>query len=144
MTGPQQPSEAQILELVASGVDLDTLAARLNITARRALTLVDRAGRRAARLTPEAESQLQIELRHLDLLRRAFTPIALRGDADAGRLLIRIANLRARLLHIGQIGEDAPGSTAGPARRGPAPVDDHPEPANELDRQRRIHRARGA
>lgn len=91
---------SQLVQLVASGLDLDSAAARLGLTTQEAekqLT-VDTAKLRDN--APTVEGERMIEKVHLDLLRRALVPAALGGDITAARLLVRIHTARALLLGL--------------------------------------------
>lgn len=85
------------LRLVAAGADLEQVARQLDIS-------VEEAGRQVAgglqHARPNiitATQDLQIEIVHLDLIRRALTPAALRGDPGAASILVRLAALRHQL-----------------------------------------------
>ena len=87
-------TDREILERLAQGVSLDVLAADLGVTVRRASSMVIRASERVAAMTPTDVLKLQVELQHLDLIRRALTPAMLAGDVAAARVLERVARTR--------------------------------------------------
>ena len=87
-------TDREILERLAQGVSLDVLAADLGVTVRRAAGMVARASERVAAMTPTDVLKLQVELQHLELIRRALTPAMLAGDVAAARILERVARTR--------------------------------------------------
>jgi hypothetical protein len=99
------------LRLVASGMTTDDVARSLGWSRRKAVGAITRAARAAADAALGAEESRAIELVHLDLLRKALMPAALRGDIGAARTCLRITQVRATLLglDVDPVAPPAPG-----------------------------------
>jgi hypothetical protein len=72
----------------------------LRIREEQAVTLLLAAVRRAAEQALDQDGSREVEVAHLDMLRQALTPVALRGDLTAARLLVRISAHRSLLLGL--------------------------------------------
>jgi len=83
-----------VVGMIAAGISDDDIAERQGLTVDRVHELLVETINRASEMAPHA---VGIQIQQLDLLRRSFTPAALRGDASAARILLAIAQLRARL-----------------------------------------------
>ena len=87
-------TDQAILDRLASGVSIDVLAAELDVTPRRASTMIANASKRLAALDHDDATKLRIELANLELIRRSLTPAMLRGDVAAARVLERVTRTR--------------------------------------------------
>ena len=89
---------AEALELRGAGHTFAMIADALGVTRQRASQIVNAALEDLATRERDAVQSLRIvEWQRLEVLEDAFLPSALAGDVGAGRLLIRIAERRARL-----------------------------------------------
>jgi hypothetical protein len=109
-----------VLRLAASGARIPRIAELLGCSEDEAIERLLTAVRTAAAQALDPEGATQVELAHLDMLRSALTPVALRGDLTAARLLLRLHSARALLLGLVMAEQEEP----------PA------EEVNELDRIR--------
>lgn len=100
--------QAEVLRLAASGVDLDAVAHQVGVTTSRAARVLEAALERRIRQSPGVEAERLLEVEHLNMLRRALTPAALRGDVAAARLLVRISQQRTILLGLAAEPEPEP------------------------------------
>jgi hypothetical protein len=89
-----------ILRLAASGMRIPQIAKQLDCTQREAVDHLLAAVREAADQALDHDGSKEVELTHLDMLRSALTPLALRGDIGAARLLVRIHTARSLLLGL--------------------------------------------
>jgi len=92
--------ESDVLRLAAGGARIPQIAEVLRIREEQAVSLLLAAVRRAAEQALDAEGSREVEVAHLDMLRQALTPLALRGDLTAARLLVRISAHRSLLLGL--------------------------------------------
>lgn len=93
-------AESDVLRLAAGGARVPQIADALHIDEERAVTLLLAAVRKAAAQALDADGSREVEVAHLDMLRQALTPLALRGDLTAARLLVRISAHRSLLLGL--------------------------------------------
>lgn len=96
------------LAMVASGMSVSAVARQLKTTVDEAAAAVAEAARQAAASAPDLDDATQIELAHLEMLRRAATPAALRGEMAAIRALVRVHESKVALLGLTD-GAGAPG-----------------------------------
>ena len=113
-----------ILELAASGLDIEDIARTAGMTPERAVQVINQ--QLASQLKLSTEEARLVEVKHLDMIRAALTPAALRGDLDAARLLVRISQAKTLLLHLAI----------------DAPTEDDQEGEDDLDRIRNSRVAR--
>jgi hypothetical protein len=119
------------LQFAASGYPLPAIARALDVDEIRAAEMLLNATQEALDASLPAEQARQVELTHLDMLRRSMTPLALRGDISAARILLRISAQRAALLHL-----------TAPAL--PDVDADEAEAVSDLDRIRELRHSRRA
>jgi hypothetical protein len=93
-------AEIDVLRLAATGARISRIAEALGCSEDQAIEALLRAVRKAASQALDQDGAREVELAHLDLLRQALTPAALRGDIAAARLLIRLHASRALLLGL--------------------------------------------
>jgi hypothetical protein len=91
---------ADVLQLAASGARIPQIARALQCTDDEAVDQLLTAVKLAAAQALDHDGAKEVELAHLDMLRSALTPLALRGDISAARLLVRIHSARALLLDL--------------------------------------------
>ena len=91
---------ADVLRLAASGARIPQIAQALGCTERQAVDQLLVAVRDSIGQALDHEGNREVELTHLDMLRSALMPAALRGDPTAARLLVRIHSARALLLGL--------------------------------------------
>ena len=91
---------ADVLKLAASGARIPQIAQALRCSEADAADQLVAAVRQAAAQALDQDGQREVELASLDMLRQALTPLALRGDIGAARLLVRIHTARALLLDL--------------------------------------------
>lgn len=89
-----------VLRLAASGARIPQIAQALRCSEADAVDQLLSAVKLAAANALDHDGQQQIEVAALDMLRQALTPLALRGDIGAARLLVRIHSARALLLGL--------------------------------------------
>lgn len=90
-----------VLRLAASGAGLDELARQAGVSVDELAAELLSAAKEASRRGLPVDEAREVELAHLDLIRRAMTPTALRGDVQAARVLVRVHEARAALLGLG-------------------------------------------
>ena len=113
-----------VLELAASGLDIEDIARTAGLTPEKAVQVINH--QLATQLKLDTAEARLVEVKHLDMLRAALTPAALRGDLDAARLLVRISQHKTLLLHLAV----------------EAPAEDDQEGDDDLDRIRNSRVAR--
>lgn len=113
-----------ILELAASGLDIEDIARTAGVTPEKAVQVINQ--QLASQLKLSTEEARLVEVKHLDMIRAALTPAALRGDLDAARLLVRISQAKTLLLHLAI----------------DAPTEEDQEGEDDLDRIRNSRTAR--
>lgn len=91
---------SDVLQLAASGARIPAIARALRVSEADAVDQLLRAVKEAADQALDHDGSKQVELAHLDMLRQALSPLALRGDIGAARLLVRIHTARALLLGL--------------------------------------------
>jgi DNA-binding transcriptional regulator YdaS (Cro superfamily) len=89
-----------VLSLAAQGLRVPQIAEELGISEARASDLLWAAVRQAAGRALDIAGAREVEVAHLDLLRRTLTPLALAGDVAAARLLVRVSAQRSVLLGL--------------------------------------------
>jgi hypothetical protein len=89
-----------VLQLAASGARIPAIARALRVSESDAVDQLLSAVKAAAEQALDHDGSKQVELAHLDMLRQALSPLALRGDIGAARLLVRIHTARALLLGL--------------------------------------------
>lgn len=125
-------ADIDVLRLAASGARIPQIADALRVSEETAAELLLAAVRQAAAQALDRDGAREVELAHLDMLRSALTPLALRGDLTASRLLVRLSAQRSLLLGLvsaGGLSEAESGET---------------EEVNELDRIRALRADRRA
>jgi hypothetical protein len=121
---------ADVLQLAATGHALPDIARLLSLNQDDAAQQLLAAVQRTLDASLSREQARAVEVAHLDLLRRAMSPLALRGDISATRMLLRISTQRALLLQLVEPFV-------------PAPADDD-EDAAEVSELERIRARRAA
>lgn len=92
--------EIDTLRLAASGASITQIADHLRVTPAEASDRLRAAISQAVELGIDRDGCREIELTHLDMLRAALVPSALKGDIAATRMLIRIHASRAAILGL--------------------------------------------
>ena len=89
-----------MLRLAATGARIPQIAQALRCSEESAVDQLLKAVKIAADQALDRDGSREVELAHLDMLRAALSPVALRGDVAAARLLVRIHSARALLLGL--------------------------------------------